>query len=580
MDLPIGPANADSPMIDWLDPTEAVAHNASVRALDGRPEIQALERDRNMATAQLWQVGWRRRCEPFGVLARVIYFVGMLRRVSLGLFLCMASTAVRAADFQPATLDRIIETTREFWNTPGLAVAIVHGDDIVYMRGFGVKHLGSSDPVTADTRFAIYSSTKSFTSAALGILVDEGKLSWDDPVRTRLPYFKLSDPLADANVTIRDLLCHRTGLGNRDWLWISSSGAYTSASREEIIRTLGLLPLSYSFRSTWEYQSSTFLAAGEVLAHVAGTTWEEFVRRRLLASLGMTNSGVSVRDALQSVDHATPHQRRGEKTEAIDWPDFGQLAAASSMNSSVRDLTRWMRLHLNEGRFEGRVILKDGTIHETHTPQMLRSTRPSTLNEGPHMAAYGLGWFIQDYRGHHVVYDPGAADGFGSQVLLLPDEHYGIAILTNLGNESVSGNINPAVAIVQDAIMDQLLGLPAKDRNAAVLAELRQAAADKEKQREQRESRRLKDTRPSHSPTEYAGTYEHPAYGKLLVRENASKLEVEFRGLRGSLEHYDFDTFRIVGLGAFKDDVAQFRLNLDGNISKLYFLGQEFYRKR
>ena len=489
------------------------------------------------------------------------------------------SGAVRGADFRPAELDRIIETTRKLSNVPGVAVAIVHGDNIVYMKGFGVKRVGSTEPVSPDTLFAICSCTKAFTAAALGILVDERKLSWDDPVRKHLPYFKLSDPLADANVTIRDLLCHRTGLANSDLIWMN-----TSLSREEIIRRLALLPLDHSFRSTWDYQNIPFVVAGEIAGRVAGTTWEELVNRRLLVPLGMTNTNFSVSDALKSADHATPHTRRGEEIEPIDWPNADQMfvrpvAPAGAINSSVRDLAQWMRLLLNDGKFEGKVLLKEATIRETRIPQMVMPVPDQNANnDRPHMAAYGLGWFIQDYRGHHLVYDPGATDGWHSMVILLPHERYGIAILSNLGAEvPISANI---ARVLRDAITDELLGLPAKDRNPSVLAARRQVDENARKQREQREARRRKDTRPSLASAEYAGTYAHPGYGDVQVREDAGKLELEWHDWRGSLDHYHFDTFRVVKLGPFLDQLAQFRLNLDGNVRSIYFLGQEFYHKQ
>ena len=484
--------------------------------------------------------------------------------------------AVRGADFRPADLDRIIETSRKVLNVPGLAVAIVHGDEIVYMKGFGVKRAGSSEPVGPDTLFAICSCTKAFTAAALGILVDERKLNWDDPVRKHLSYFALSDPLADANVTIRDLLCHRTGLANTDLVWVN-----TSLSREEIIRRIALLPLGHPFRSTYDYQNLPFLVASEIGGRVAGTTWEEFVNRRILVPLGMTRTNFSVSDALKSTDHATPHKRRGEQIEPIDWSNADQMyvrpvAPAGAINSSVRDLAQWMRLLLNDGKFEGKVIFKEATIRETRVPQMVIPVPDrSSDNEGPHMAAYGLGWNIQDYRGHHLVWHPGATDGWHSMIIVLPEEHYGIAILSNVGAEvPLSSNIT---RVLRDAITDELLGLPARDRNASAIADRQQAQESAGKKREQDEARRRKGTRPSLAPAEHAGTYTHPVYGNVQVRENADKLEVEWHNWRGLLDHYDFDTFRI-NLGPFQDRFVQFRLNLIGNVRSVYFLGQEFYR--
>jgi CubicO group peptidase (beta-lactamase class C family) len=398
-------------------------------------------------------------------------------------------------------------------------------------------------------------------------------LGWDDSVRKHLPYFKLSDPLADANVTIRDLLGHRAGLANNgDLLWMN-----ISASREEIVRKIAMLPLSYSFRSTFHYNNIAFIAAGEIVGHVAGTTWEEFVNRRLLMPLGMANTNFSVSDALKSADHAIPHRRRGEDIEPIDWPKLDQIGAAGSINSSVRDLTRWMRLHLSDGKFGGKVILKEATIRETRNPQMAMPI-PNPYDEGQDLAAYGLGWFIRDYRGHRLVYDPGGFDGWHSNVILLPEERYGIAILSNFGVEvPVAANITIPL---RDAIMDELLGLPAKDPNPSVLARRRQGQEHIRRQIEQDDARRRKDTKPSLALAEYAGTYDHPAFGNVQVRESAGKLELEWHNWRGSLNHHDFDTFRVSAFGPFQGLLAQFRLTPNGNVRSILFLGEEYSRKQ
>ena len=493
----------------------------------------------------------------------------MFRRTSIAALYFF--TALRAADIQPAEIDRVIETARKAWDVPGIAVAIVHGEDTVYLKGFGVKRAGSADLVTPDTRFAIGSCTKAFTTTAMALLVGEGKMGWDDPVRKHLAYFRLSDPLADANVTMRDIVCHRTGLSRHDLLWFNSPW-----SREEIIRRIGLVPLSRPFRSAYQYQNIMFLTAGEAVGHIAGTTWEDVVSRRLLAPLGMTNTDLSVRDVIRAKDHATPHELREEKVEAIDWRNIDNIAPAGSIDSSVRDLTRWIRLHLDEGAFEGKVIVKPQSIHETHTPQMvIRTDDPTSrsVNEGTHMMAYGMGWAIQDYRGHHLVSHGGAIDGFRAMVALLPDEHYGIAILANLG-----GNNMPEC--LRASLVDTLLGLPAKDWNALYLDQRKNAEERDRKQKADREAKRHRDTRPSLSALEYAGAYEHPAYGSAEVRESGGKLELAWSNWKTQLEHYHFDTFRATGKGALSDSLVEFRLTPNGEVESLRLLDQEFRRRK
>jgi CubicO group peptidase (beta-lactamase class C family) len=319
-----------------------------------------------------------------------------------------------------------------------------------------------------------------------------------------------------------------------------------------------------------------FLTAGEAVGHIAGTSWEDVMSRQILAPLGMTNTDLSVRDAAKAPDHASPHELRNEKVEAIDWRNIDNIAPAGSIDSSVRDLTRWVRLQLDEGTFEGKVVVKQASLHETHTPQMVvRTDDPNSrsVNEGTHMMAYGMGWAIQDYRGHHLVSHGGAIDGFRAMVALLPDERYGVAILANLG-----GNNMPEC--LRASIVDELLGLPAKDWNAVYLDQRNSAEERQKKQRAERESKRHKDTKPSLQPREYAGVYEHPAYGAAEVRDSGGMLELAWSNWKTPLEHYHFDTFRATGKGSLNDSLVEFRLTANGDVEAVRFLDQEFRRKK
>jgi CubicO group peptidase (beta-lactamase class C family) len=494
----------------------------------------------------------------------------------IGVLLC--ATVVRAAEIQPASLDRMIEATRDAWGVPGVAVAIVHGDDTVYLKGFGVRRIGASDPVTPDTLFAICSVTKTFTSAALAILADERKLQWDDPVRKHLPYFRFSDPLADAHVTLRDLLCHRTGMsGRHDFLSFNNSW-----SREEIVRRIGLVPLSHPFRSQFEYQNIMFIAAGEVVGRVAGTSWEEFVDRRLLQPLGMTSTSFRAPDPATARDYATPHHRLAGKLQAVEWPNFEKVAPAGGITSSVRDLTRWMRLHLNAGKFEGKVVLKEASIRETHTPQMLTRTAPNEVNEGSSFRSYGLGWYVENYRGHLVVRHPGGTTGFVSMLMLLPEERFGVAILTNLSG------VGGMARSLQNLIRDELLGLSTKDLNATILAGRRQQSEPAQTQSEAREANRAKEARPSLPIKTYAGEYEDTAYGQVRIRDLGSQLEFTHNNWQALLQHEQSDTFRVASVTpapgfamvVLTGTRVQFRLHPNGNIESLRFLDREFFRRR
>lgn len=490
----------------------------------------------------------------------------MIRR-----WLLLFPTCLFAAGPNPANLDRIIEETRRAFHVPGIAAAIVTKDKVIYAKGFGVKQLGTSEAITTDTRFAIGSTTKAFTTAAMGILVDEGKMNWDDPVRQHIPYFRLSDPLADANVTMRDIVCHRTGLSRHDLLWFGSPW-----SREEIIRKVGLVPLTKPFRSTYQYQNIMFLTAGVAVGRIAGTSWEEFVESRIFRPLGMTNSDFSTTAASQSSDHATPHEKRKGEVTKVPWRNIDNVGPAGSINSSVNDLARWVRMQLSEGSYEGKVILKPATLRETHTPQMVvRMDDPNqrALSIGTNMTSYGLGWVIQDYRGHHMVSHGGAIDGFRTQITLLPNEGYGIILLANLGGNNMPEGLRAAVA-------DEILGLEPMDWSRRYLEVAKKQEEQAEKRRADREKNRRTDTKPSLDLAAYAGDYEHPAYGNATLERGSDGLILRWSNWQAPLEHFQFDTFRGGGsVGPLADTMVTFQLDAEGKPASLSFIDTTFRRK-
>jgi CubicO group peptidase (beta-lactamase class C family) len=451
-------------------------------------------------------------------------------------------------------------------------VAIVQNGELKFAKGFGVKDISSNRPVTADTRFAIGSTSKAFTTAAMGILVDDGRMQWDDPVRKHVPFFRLSDPLADANVTMRDLVCHRTGLSRHDLLWYGSP-----FSREEIIRKVSLVPLTRPYRSAYQYQNIMFLTAGYAAGLISGGAWEALVESRILDPLGMKNTDFSVVDVVKAPDYATPHEKRDEKVQTILWRNIDNIAPAGSINSSVSDLARWARMQLGEGSFEGRKILKPETIREMHTPQMVvRMDDPNLreLNEGTNMMAYGLGWAIQDYRGHHLVGHGGAIDGFRAQVALFPKDKLGIVILANLGGSSMPESLRSAIA-------DELLGLPPIDWNAKHLAVAKRQAEASKKRLADREAKRKAKSNPSLELDSYAGAYDHAAYGNAVVSRTEHGLQLKWSSWSLPLEHFHYDVFRVAGgVAALKDTLVEFALNAEGQVASLKFVEQVFSRKK
>ena len=485
----------------------------------------------------------------------------------------LVAFACAAGAIQPEVdrlaLDRVVQESRRNFEAPGIAVAVVKNGEVVYLRAFGQREVGKEEPVTPDTRFAIGSSTKAFTTAVLSTLVEEGKLSWDDPVQKHLPGFRLSDPLANENVTIRDLVCHRTGLSRNDALWY-----WTEYSREEILRRIGLVPLTKPFRSTYQYQNIMFLAAGELAGRVGGTSWESLVQVRILEPLGMTNTDFTVRQVVLSGDHATPHARRKEKIEVIPWRNIDNIGPAGSINSSARDMARWVQMLLNDGKFQERQILAKAQLEEMWQAQMVvrEEGRSRELNPDTNLSAYGLGWRLQDYRGLHMISHGGAIDGFRAQVALLPRQKLGIVILTNLG-----GNNMPEA--LRFRMVDVLEKLPPKDWDSLYLATAKKQEQESLKRRLETDAKRFRDTKPSRELAAYAGEYEHSAYGRVLVTADPDGLRLQWQKVRLQLSHFHFDTFRSAEDGnPLERTTVHFQLDETGQPAAVRFLDQNFIR--
>ena len=398
-------------------------------------------------------------------------------RLSLVLFfLPLVSVPTQAEPLAPA-IDAVVKKSLDAWSVPGVAVAVVRDGEVIYLKGHGVKSLDADGPVTPDTLFPIGSCTKAFTTTAMAVLVDEGNMGWDDPVRKHLSYFHLGDPLADREVTLRDLVCHRTGLAPHDLLWYRSPW-----SPEEVVRRAGLLPLDRPFRTTFQYQSTMFTAAGLAVGSASGQPWQDFVRKRLFDPLGMTASCFTTTAAAKSADRAVGHRlNRLGRPEVVDYYPEEVPDPAGSIHSTARDLAQWAIFQLGDGRWGGRRIVSAANLAETHTPQMVirlegieRELHPETVQ-----MSYGMGWVLEDYRGVGLCSHAGAIDGFRAHITLIPEKKIGIVLLNNL--QATRMNLP-----LSNALVDLLLGLPRKDWNGLCTEAVRKdeaAAADRRRAR-------------------------------------------------------------------------------------------------
>jgi len=462
------------------------------------------------------------------------------RLVLLFVLLTLASSArAQTLEARLKEIDDYATKAGRDWNVPGFAIAIVKDDRVVFAKGYGVRELGKPTPVDDKTLFAIASNTKAFTSAALAILVDEGKVKWDDPVTKYLPEFQLYDPYVTREMTLRDLLSHRSGLATfgGDLLWYE-----TSYDRKEILRRIRYLKPTSSFRSRYGYQNIMFLAAGEVVAVVTGKSWDEFVRERFFAPLGMTTTQTSVRNFKPADNVATPHNEAGGQLHAIRYGVVDQAGGAAAINSNVSEMAQWLRLQLGRGTYEGKQFFSRAAAREMWTPHTIIpiSELGEKLNPTRHFYTYGLGWFLSDYHGRKVASHGGGLDGMISQVAMMPEESLGVVVLSN----SETG----LPSLMVNKIFDVFLGVPPRDWSAEALARAK-AAKEAEKGEEQKlEAERAKDTKPSLALEKYAGTYTGAMYGDAKVALENGKLVLRLApspNFVGDLEHWQYDTFRV-----------------------------------
>ena len=434
-------------------------------------------------------------------------------------------------------IDPLIRQAMQTWNVPGLALAIVKDDQVILEKGYGLREMDKAQSVDEHTLFAIGSNTKAFTATALGLLVQEGKLGWDDPVSQYLPWFQLQDPHASALITLRDLLCHRAGLGT----WAGDVLLLSSYSEEEIARRVRHIPPAYSFRAGYGYSNLMFITAGLVIAGVSGMSWDEFIRRRFFEPLGMKDSVTNPLYFGDRTNRATPHEDIKGKLQTVPYGDDGTAGAAGAICASAADIARWMRLQLNGGSLDGQSIVDAAIIAETRSPHtpILLSAQERKLFPSRHFAAYGLGWFLSDLHGRFIVRHTGGVDGMLSSVMLVPEEQLGIAIFTNKLP-------NAAYNLLQYALLEKLLGLPAHDWVQTYQDLDNEIKAAGQTARQAREDQRVKETQPALTAASYCGRYESLILGGASVSLAGEGLRLQLDAhpsIWGMLEHWHYDTF-------------------------------------
>ena len=457
--------------------------------------------------------------------------------------------------------DDYVNKAMKEWEVPGMAVAIIKGDQILLAKGYGVRKIGDATPVDERTLFAIGSSSKAFTAASVAILVDEGKVKWDDPVTKYLPEFEMYDPYVTRELTVRDLLTHRSGLQRGDFLWYG-----TEMDRDEILKRTRYLKPSWSMRSTFGYQNLMYLAAGQLVARVSGKSWDEFIRERFFVPLEMTASSTSINAFKTANNVSSPHSKIEEKVTVIPWRNIDNIAPAGSINSNVVDMAQWVRLQLGEGTLQGKKVFSAAQAKEMHAAQTVIRFEPpyTTFYPEAHFLNYGLGWFLSDYRGRKVVEHGGAIDGMRAQVAMIPEEKLGLVVLSNMNGSGL-----PTALMYR--IFDSLLGATPRDWSADILKTMKTLEQAGKAAEKKQEDERVAGTNPSVTLDKYAGIYRNELYGDVKVTHDAGKLSMRYGpAFTGDLSHWHYDTFRARFFAAGDAKVfVTFALNAQGKLDTL-----------
>ncbi len=468
----------------------------------------------------------------------------------------------------PPGLDNYVSRVMKTFEVPGLALAIVKDGATLLAKGYGVRRLGEPAPVDAQTLFGIASNTKFFTATALGILVDEGKVAWDSPVINYLPWFQMWDPYVTRELTVRDLLTHRCGLGlgAGDLLWWPPS----DYDRKEIARRIRFIQPSSSFRSTYAYNNLMFLVAGEVIEAVSGLTWEDFITQRIFEPVGMKTSSARISDTVKRTNVAGTHAPVEGVVRPVKPFLVDSIDPAGGILSNAEDMARWVTVHLNAGQLEGeRRLFSERVARELGnivTPRPIPTVPAELAPLKANFSGYGLGNGVRDYRGFKVLQHTGGLPGYVSQVTMVPEAKLGVVVLTNQ-------EAGEAFSSITYHIIDYYLGAAGFDWVAAYQKVKEKQEAEIKEAEKKAEATRDASSRPSLPLERYAGVYQDAWYGDIEITKSDEKLRLRFThtpSLVGDLVHWQYDTFivRWDDRELRADAYITFSLNPDGSIDQ------------
>lgn len=460
--------------------------------------------------------------------------------------------------------------SQQVWDVPGLAVTVVKDGKVLLAKGYGVREIKTNQQVDAQTLFACASTTKAMVVVCMGILVDEGKVNWNDKVINHLPDFQLHDPYITREITVRDLFTHNTGIGNTDFLW-----GLMNVSSDEVLHKMRYVEPSYSLRGGYTYQNIFYLAAGKIIEKVSGQSWDQFIRERVFQPLGMTRTFPLLSD-VKDVNQTKAHYKVDGEIIIIDHLSADQIGPAGSVWSSIEDMSKWAICMIDSSKYVGGRLLSAKTWTEMFRPQILvpiNQFYPTAQLTKPNWTSYGLGWFQHDYKGKKVNFHTGSLPGSIALHAQLPDERLGIYVFGNYDH-----------AEFRHALMYKAFDLFAlggsRDWNAEFFNLYSNIKKENEKRVEEFKAKRAENTKPSLPLEAYAGKYTDKLYGEVLIQVDDSGLRFSSNNyLSAKLRHWHYDTFVTKFERSWRGEwPVQFVLGADGKVAKVSFSGFEFSR--
>lgn len=435
-------------------------------------------------------------------------------------------------------MDEILPPLLEQWETPGIGVVILKDNNVVYAEGFGYRDVKNHLEMTVNTIQPIASCTKAFTSTAIAMLVDKGKLEWDTPIRKFIPKFSLNDPFIADRVTIIDMLSHRTGLPRHDFVWMNDGFTY-----DQILDRLPFLELNKDIRQVFQYCNLMYLATSVIIEELSGMSYNEFIKTRIFDPLNMNNANFSITDMQKTSDFANPYKEQEGKVVECEFINNDVASGAGCINASIGDMGKWLQFHLNLGKINGHQLVSPDNLKKTHNPIVVVSTGSGLDYWMPdqkwiNLSTYALGWAGVMYRGHRVVSHEGGIDGSSSKMVFLPDDGVGVGIIVNKSDSFLP-------LVVTYHVLDRLLGLEPVDWNSLLKPiddEVKKITVESGAKSQEL---RIEGTNPSHAIQEYAGKYYHPGYGDIEIVCNDGELIATLGGAVCPLQHYHYNTFQI-----------------------------------